>query len=77
MTVAEVAPEGATGGPIGKVRSGDRIVIDVPAAELAARSAPSDVFPIPAKGYLGIYRCECNGAPDSHGDGHRRSAHRP
>jgi dihydroxy-acid dehydratase len=31
-------------------------VIDVPAAELAARSAPSDVFPIPAKGYLGIYR---------------------
>jgi dihydroxyacid dehydratase/phosphogluconate dehydratase len=30
--------------------------LDVPAAELAARSAPSDVFPIPAKGYLGIYR---------------------
>ena len=56
MTAAEVAPEGATGGPIGKVRSGDRIVIDVPAAELAAMSAPSDVFPIPAKGYLGIYR---------------------
>jgi dihydroxy-acid dehydratase len=65
LTVAEVSPEGATGGPIGKVRSGDRIVIDVaarrldldvPAAELAARSAPSDVFPIPAKGYLGIYR---------------------
>jgi len=24
LTVAEVAPEGATGGPIGKVRNGDR-----------------------------------------------------
>jgi dihydroxy-acid dehydratase len=65
LTVAEVAPEGATGGPIGKVRSGDRIVIDiaarrldldVPAAELAARPAPSLAYPIDAKGYLGIYR---------------------
>jgi dihydroxy-acid dehydratase len=65
LTVAEVAPEGATGGPIGKVRSGDRIVIDiaarrldldVPAAELAARPAPSLPYPIDAKGYLGIYR---------------------
>jgi dihydroxy-acid dehydratase len=65
LTVAEVAPEGATGGPIGKVRNGDRIVIDVaarrldldvPAAELAARPPPSTVFPIDAKGYLGIYR---------------------
>jgi dihydroxy-acid dehydratase len=65
LTVAEVAPEGATGGPIGKVRNGDRIVIDVagrrldldvPAAELAARPAPGPEFPIAAKGYLGIYR---------------------
>jgi dihydroxy-acid dehydratase len=65
LTVAEVAPEGATGGPIGKVRAGDRIVIDVagrrldldvPAAELAARPAPAPEFPIAAKGYLGIYR---------------------
>jgi dihydroxy-acid dehydratase len=65
LTVAEVAPEGATGGPIGKVRDGDRIVIDVagrrldldvPAAELAARPAPAPGFPIAAKGYLGIYR---------------------
>jgi dihydroxy-acid dehydratase len=65
LTVAEVAPEGATGGPIGKVRNGDRIVIDiaarrldldVAAAELAARPAPSLVYPIDAKGYLGIYR---------------------
>jgi dihydroxy-acid dehydratase len=65
LTVAEVAPEGATGGPIGRVRSGDRVIIDVagrrldldvPAAELAARPGPGAVFPIPAKGYLGIYR---------------------
>lgn len=65
LTVAEVAPEGATGGPIGKVRSGDRIVIDVAsrrldldvaAADLAARPAPRVGFPIPARGYLGIYR---------------------
>jgi dihydroxy-acid dehydratase len=47
------------------VRAGDRIVVDiegrrldldVPAAELAARPAHSAVFPIAAKGYLGIYR---------------------
>jgi dihydroxy-acid dehydratase len=65
LTVAEVAPEGATDGPIGKVRNGDRIIIDiaarridldVPAAELAARPAAPAVFPIDAKGYLGIYR---------------------
>jgi dihydroxy-acid dehydratase len=65
LTVAEVAPEGATGGPIGKVRTGDRIVIDVaarrldldvPAAELAARPGPPPHFPVDAKGYLGIYR---------------------
>jgi dihydroxy-acid dehydratase len=65
LTVAEVAPEGATGGPIGKVRNGDCIVIDIaarrldldiPAAELAARPPPSAVYPIDAKGYLGIYR---------------------
>jgi dihydroxy-acid dehydratase len=65
LTVAEVAPEGATDGPIGKVRNGDRIVIDVaarridlavPAAELAARPAAPAIFPVDAKGYLGIYR---------------------
>ena len=63
--MAEVAPEGATGGPIGKVRNGDRIVIDVAArrldlevdaAELASRPLPDVRFPIEAKGYLGIYR---------------------
>jgi dihydroxy-acid dehydratase len=65
LTVAEVAPEGATGGPIGKVYNGDRIVIDVaarrldldvPAAELAARPAPAAGFAVDATGYLGIYR---------------------
>jgi dihydroxy-acid dehydratase len=65
LTVAEVAPEGATGGPIGKVCAGDRIVIDVaarrldldvPAAELAARPGPPSHFPVDANGYLGIYR---------------------
>jgi dihydroxy-acid dehydratase len=65
LTVAEVAPEGATDGPIGKVRNGDRIIIDiaarridldVPAAELTARPAAPAVFPVDAKGYLGIYR---------------------
>jgi dihydroxy-acid dehydratase len=65
LTVAEVAPEGATGGPIGKVLNGDRIIIDiaarrldldVPAAELAARPAAPAVFAVAAKGYLGIYR---------------------
>jgi len=66
LTVAEVAPEGATDGPIGRVRDGDRIVIDVatrrldlevPAAELAARPGPGR-FAKEAPGYLGIYRRE-------------------
>jgi dihydroxy-acid dehydratase len=65
LTIAEVSPEGAAGGPIGKVRNGDRIVIDVaerrldldvPNEELARRSAPGNVYPVPADGYLGIYR---------------------
>lgn len=65
LTIAEVAPEGAAGGPIGKVRDGDRIVInvhkrqldlDVPADDLAQRPAPANSYPVEAKGYLGIYR---------------------
>jgi len=65
LTIAEVAPEGATGGPIGKVHDGDRIRIDiaarrieleVPAAELAARPAMAGASTPDAKGYLGIYR---------------------
>ncbi len=65
LTVAEVSPEAVAGGPIGKVRNGDRIVIDaakrqldldVPVAELAARASNPNAMPIEAKGYLGIYR---------------------
>ena len=63
LTVAEVAPEAATGGPIGKVRDGDTITIsvanraidiDVPAAELAAREGPG--YRVPASGYLANFR---------------------
>lgn len=65
LTVAEVAPEGAVGGPIGKVRDGDRIEIDVAerridlmvaADELAKREAVGSAFPVPADGWLGLYR---------------------
>ncbi|NKJ42253.1 dihydroxy-acid dehydratase [Novosphingobium sp. SG720] len=65
LTIAEVAPEAAIGGPIARVRDGDRIEIDVatrrldlavPADELARRPAPGNAFPVPADGWLGIYR---------------------
>src|SRR5690606_36493880 len=63
LTVAEVSPEDATGGPIGKVRDGDtirisvahrRIDIEVPAEELAARPDPTYVNG--ATGYLANFR---------------------
>ena len=65
LTIAEVAPEGAVGGPIGKVRDGDRIEIDVaarrmdlmvPTDELARRPAPANAYPVSADGWLGMYR---------------------
>ncbi|RIV82333.1 dihydroxy-acid dehydratase [Aurantiacibacter xanthus] len=65
LTIAEVAPEGAVGGPIGLVRDGDPVEIDVaarridvmvPAEELAARPGPGDEFAVPAAGWLGMYR---------------------
>jgi dihydroxy-acid dehydratase len=65
LTIAEVAPEGAVGGPIGKVRDGDPIEIDVaerridlmvPASELAQRAGPGNAFAVPADGWLGMYR---------------------
>ena len=65
LTVAEVAPEGAVGGPIGKVRDGDRIEIDVAERridlvvaqdELATRDAVGTDYPVPAEGWLQIYR---------------------
>ncbi|MXO59840.1 dihydroxy-acid dehydratase [Altererythrobacter salegens] len=63
LTVAEVHPEAATGGPIGKIRDGDTITIsvenrsidvEVPAAELATRNGPG--WKTPASGYLGTFR---------------------
>ncbi len=65
LTVAEVAPEAAAGGPLAKVRDGDRIRIDalagtldleVPAEELARRPAPRNAYHTDAPGWLGIYR---------------------
>jgi dihydroxy-acid dehydratase len=65
LTVAEVSPEAAVGGPIGKVQDRDRIEIDVaarridlmvPAEELARRPGASNDFAVPADGWLGIYR---------------------
>jgi dihydroxy-acid dehydratase len=63
LTVAEVSPEAATGGPIGKVRDGDiirisvanrSIEVDVPAAELAARDGVG--YRVQATGYLDTFR---------------------
>jgi dihydroxy-acid dehydratase len=63
LTVAEVAPEAATGGPIGKVRDGDvirisvanrSIDIDLSSEELATRPGPGYVTE--ATGYLANFR---------------------
>jgi dihydroxy-acid dehydratase len=63
LTVAEVHPEAATGGPIGKIRDGDIITIsvknrsidvDVPADELSRRNGPG--YLTPASGYLDTFR---------------------
>jgi dihydroxy-acid dehydratase len=63
LTVAEVSPEAATGGPIGKVRDGDTIRISVAnrsidiavsPEELAAREGPGYVTE--ATGYLASFR---------------------
>jgi dihydroxy-acid dehydratase len=63
--VLHVAPDAASGGPLARVRSGDRIRISVkerrldllvPEAELAARGAES--FPAPDRGYARLYREE-------------------
>jgi dihydroxy-acid dehydratase len=66
MTVAEVSPESAVGGPLALVERGDRIVIDlaartldldVPASELDARRARRGDVALPrATGYLSIYQ---------------------
>jgi dihydroxy-acid dehydratase len=63
LTVAEVHPEAATGGPIGKVRDGDVITISVAnrsidlalsAEEAAAREGVG--YRVPASGYLDTFR---------------------
>ncbi|WP_237392279.1 dihydroxy-acid dehydratase [Aurantiacibacter rhizosphaerae] len=63
LTVAEVHPEAATGGPVGKVRDGDiirisvesrSIDIDVPQAELDAREGTG--MRVGATGYLSTFR---------------------
>lgn len=65
LTIAEVSPEAAVGGPLAKVRNGDRIVIDVgkrqldldvAPEELARRPGPANAYPVEAKGYLDLYR---------------------
>jgi dihydroxy-acid dehydratase len=66
LTVAEVSPESAVGGPLGLVESGDGITIDVdtrtldldvPEEELAARRERLGEPELPrARGYLSIYQ---------------------
>jgi dihydroxy-acid dehydratase len=66
LTVAEVSPESAVGGPIALVENGDRISIDVdrqhlalevPEADLARRQRARGAVPLPkSKGYLSIYQ---------------------
>jgi dihydroxy-acid dehydratase len=66
LTVAEVSPESAVGGPLSLVENGDSIHIDVDrhildlevaADELAARRARRGEVPLPrASGYLSIYQ---------------------
>jgi dihydroxy-acid dehydratase len=66
ITVAEVSPESAIGGPLALVQNGDRIRIDVEArtldldvseAELSARRARRGDPGLPkSKGYLSIYQ---------------------
>jgi dihydroxy-acid dehydratase len=66
LTIAEVSPESATGGPLALVENGDPISIDVdarqldldvPATELERRRARRGERPLPhASGYLAIYQ---------------------
>ena len=63
LTVAEVAPEAATGGPIGKVRDGDTIRISVANRSIDVELSAADLvnregvgFRVPASGYLDTFR---------------------
>jgi dihydroxy-acid dehydratase len=63
--VLHVSPEAASGGPLGLVRTGDRIVLDaerrsldlvVEPRELEARRAEQPPRPAPARGYAWLYQ---------------------
>jgi dihydroxy-acid dehydratase len=66
LTIAEVSPESAAGGPLSLVQTGDiisvdtearRLDVEVPASVLEARRAQRGEAPLPpARGYLSIYR---------------------
>jgi dihydroxy-acid dehydratase len=65
LTVAEVSPESAAGGPLAKVQDGDRIIIDadkrqldldVSVEQMARRPAPKNAYLTEAPGWLGVYR---------------------
>jgi dihydroxy-acid dehydratase len=63
LTVAEVHPEAATGGPIGKVRDGDVITISVANRSIDVELSAADLvnregvgFRVPASGYLDTFR---------------------
>jgi len=66
LTIAEVSPESAVGGPLSLVENGDRVVIDVnartldldvPEMELTARRARrGEPTPATSTGYLSIYQ---------------------
>jgi dihydroxy-acid dehydratase len=65
--VLHVSPEAAAGGPLGLIRSGDYVILDVPARrleidvsehELAARTPPAavtDAFANPSRGWESLY----------------------
>jgi dihydroxy-acid dehydratase len=60
--VLHVAPEAAAGGPLGQVRTGDPVVVDVPGrrleveADLASRPpASGEAFAAPARGWQRLY----------------------
>jgi len=52
LTVAEVAPEAATGGPIGKVRDGDTITISVASRSIEVDLAPEELVARDGPGYI-------------------------
>jgi dihydroxy-acid dehydratase len=63
LTVAEVSPEAATGGPIGKIKDGDVITISVANRSIDVALSAEDLakrdgvgFRIPASGYLDTFR---------------------